>query len=187
MTKATTNSERLCGFTWQLPRHWASCKTMDSSKKLTCVFCGQLTYQFCELCQKPMHKSNGQLCDGTSCFFLWHDTGCFGLVCADCKDFKNKKQKDWTHPNFCEIAMNEWEMKRLSDQVNNNKNNAASVPTVATATAAVAVTVATAATATATAAAANKKDDDDDDIYKVDDVDNVDEFLADLNRRRGII
>ena len=109
LTNATTTSECLCGFNWKLSRHWFSCQAMQNNKKLTCVFCGHLT-------SVSFVKSPCTILTEVLWMVLlvssFGNTGCFGLACAECKDFPKKKQKDWTHPNFCKIAiMNEAEMK----------------------------------------------------------------------------
>jgi hypothetical protein len=105
---------RLCGFLGDVTEHFDACQTMDESKKLTCVFCGKLSYQFCHLCGVAVHKFPQE--DGQpSCFFRYHDTGCFGLARSDFK-ITNKKQKDWTYPTLSEIQKNEDQMKKLTAQ-----------------------------------------------------------------------
>lgn len=116
-------SRRLCGFLGDVTEHFEACQTMeDKSKKLTCVYCGKLTYQKCTLCNVAVHKHSK---DGPSCFFRFHDTGCFGLARSDFK-ITNKKQKDWSHPTMAEIKANEAQMKRLSAQLDKepDKNGA---------------------------------------------------------------
>jgi hypothetical protein len=85
----------------------------------------QANYQYCGLCAKPMHKlpqEDGQ----SSCFFLWHDTGCFGLAKNDWK-ITGKKMWDWTYPTMAEMKRNEmiadestpvtgWRWKHSSEQ-----------------------------------------------------------------------
>jgi hypothetical protein len=107
---------RLCGFLGSVTEHYDSCQTMEEKgKKLTCVFCGKLSYQFCGLCGVAVHKFPQE--DGeSSCFFRYHDTGCFGLARADWK-ITNKKQKDWSFPTMAEIRKNEAQMQRLSEQI----------------------------------------------------------------------
>ena len=101
VTEDSLNEEfyngRLCGFLDELRDHWNHCDTMADSKKLTCVYCGLLTYQFCSKCEVAIHKAKGK--DGDApCFYYWHDTGCFGLAKEDFKTFPNKKLKNWTFP-----------------------------------------------------------------------------------------
>jgi hypothetical protein len=115
---------RLCGFLGAVSEHFKSCQGMeDKSKKLTCVYCGKLSYQYCGLCGVAVHKFSKD--GGPSCFFQYHDTGCFGSARSDWK-ITNKKQKDWTHPTMAEIKANEAQMKRLSAQVDKvpDKNGA---------------------------------------------------------------
>jgi hypothetical protein len=112
---------RLCGFLGDVTEHFDSCFTMEESKKLTCVYCGKLSYQKCGLCNVAVHKFPQE--DGQSaCFFRYHDTGCFGLARNDFK-ITNKKQKDWKLPTMEERQKNEEQMKQLSEQVKNNNGN----------------------------------------------------------------
>jgi hypothetical protein len=101
----------------------------EKGKKLTCVFCGKLTYQFCALCGSAMQKypqDNG----ATACLFHCYNTGCFGLA-PDDKKITNKKIKVKTYPTMAEMKANEQQMMQLSKQVckgnaknggNNNSN-----------------------------------------------------------------
>jgi hypothetical protein len=120
----TTNKakKRMCGFIGNLAEHYDSCNTMEErGKKLTCVFCGKPTYQLCALCGSAMHKhpqADGQ----SSCFFNWHDTGCFGLARDDWK-ITNKKMKDWTYPTMTEMKANEQQMLLLSKQASRGNGN----------------------------------------------------------------
>jgi hypothetical protein len=123
MTLSTNGgAQRLCGFVSKLSDHYDSCMTMEGGKKkLNCVFCGKPSYQFCGLCNKALHKhaqNNGE----SSCFFLWHDTGAYGMARDDWK-ITNKKLKDWTYPNHEELKDNERQMKLLSAQVDNTNNS----------------------------------------------------------------
>jgi hypothetical protein len=131
-TKAT--KKRLCGFISPLVDHYNSCKTMENGKKLNCAFCGKPTYQFCSLCGVAVHKFVDKDSRQTPCFFLWHDTGCFGLAKADWK-ITNKKMKEWTYPTMAQIKANRQQMKRLNDQViinGSNRNSQRSTATVTT-------------------------------------------------------
>jgi hypothetical protein len=114
--------KRLCGFVGNLAEHYDSCNTMEEKgKKLTCVFCGKPTYQFCGLCGSAMHKypqDDGQ----SSCFFHWHDTGCFGLARDDWK-ITNKRMKEWKYPTMAEMKANEQQMMQLSKQVSAANGN----------------------------------------------------------------
>jgi hypothetical protein len=115
------SKKRLCGFVGSIKAHYDACNAMEEKgKKLKCVFCGKPAYQYCSLCKAAMHK-HPQNEGESSCFFLWHDTGCFGLARDDWK-ITNKKMKDWTYPTMAEINANEDEMKRLSVQVMNRLN-----------------------------------------------------------------
>ncbi|MGL5935918.1 MAG: hypothetical protein ACRCZI_09890 [Cetobacterium sp.] len=110
----TSTKLRLCGFLGDVTEHFDSCQTMDDCKKLTCVYCGKLSYQFCNLCGVAVHKFTQE--DGQpACFFRYHDTGCFGLARSDFK-ITNKKQKEWSYPTLSEIRKNEEQMKKLSAQ-----------------------------------------------------------------------
>jgi hypothetical protein len=125
LTKGSTK-KRLCGFMGTLKDHFEACGSMERGKKLNCAFCNKPTYQFCSLCDVPMHKFVDKESREIPCFYHWHDTGCFGLAKVDWK-ITNKKMKDWTFPSLEEINNNVKEMKRLHDQVikgiNNNNNN----------------------------------------------------------------
>jgi hypothetical protein len=109
-----------CGFIGELTEHFNSCTAMEeqNGKKLKCVFCGKPSYQFCGLCGVAVHKfPKDGVGDGTtSCFFLYHDAGCFGLARDDWK-ITNKKMKDWTFPTATDRKANELQMKRLSDHL----------------------------------------------------------------------
>jgi hypothetical protein len=115
--KSHSDSARLsCGFLADITEHYDSCQGMeDKGKKLTCAFCGKSTYQFCGLCGVAVHKfPQGE--SASSCFFLWHDAGCFGLARSDFK-ITNKKMKEWAYPTVTDRKTNEEQMKRLSDHV----------------------------------------------------------------------
>jgi hypothetical protein len=118
------SQNRMCGFLGDITEHYAYCQALDEKKKLTCAFCGKLTYQYCGLCEVALHKfPKEDIGDGiTSCFFRWHDTGCFGLARNDFR-ITNKKQKDWSFPTMTEMEANEEQMKRLSEHVNNSNSN----------------------------------------------------------------
>jgi hypothetical protein len=130
---------RLCGFIGDLTEHYDTCLTMeDKGKKLKCAFCGKPTYQFCHLCGVAVHKfPQTNVGDGvTSCFFRYHDNGCFGLDRDDWK-ITNKKMRDWTYPTPEELKANQQQMKTLSARVirfSNNSNGAAAAATGANAT-----------------------------------------------------
>jgi hypothetical protein len=113
---------RMCGFLRDVTEHFDACQTMDDKgKKLTCAYCGKLSYQFCSLCGVAVHKfpqDNGE----SSCFFRYHDTGCFGLARSDFR-ITNKKQKDWKYPTMAEIKANEAQMKQLSLQVSSSQDS----------------------------------------------------------------
>jgi hypothetical protein len=111
---------RLCGFIGDLTEHYDTCLTMeDKGKKLKCAFCGKPTYQFCHLCGVAVHKfPQPNVGDGvTSCFFRYHDNGCFGLARDDWR-ITNKKMRDWTYPTPEQLKANQQQMKALSAQVN---------------------------------------------------------------------
>jgi hypothetical protein len=112
--------KRLCGFIANLTDHFDACQTMEEKgKKLNCAFCGKPTYQFCALCGVAMHKFPPQDNPGaTPCFYLYHDTGCFGLARNDWK-ITQKKMKDWAFPTPAEINLNQQQMKSLQEQVDN--------------------------------------------------------------------
>jgi hypothetical protein len=126
---------RLCGFLGDVSEHFDACQTMeDKGKKLKCVFCGKCTYQFCGICGVAVHKfPQPNVGDGvTSCFFRYHDSGCFGLARDDWKITNKKRMKDWSYPTMEEFKTNEQQMKTLSSQVNspavavgNNSNGGA--------------------------------------------------------------
>ena len=123
VTKTTlvnaSNKRRFCGFLDELREHWNSCTSMEENKKKACAFCGVRTYQFCGICDVAVHKyPNDKSKNGIPCFYLYHDTGCFGLARGDCKELPNKKLKEWTYPTLDEIRDNVEDMKRLSEQVN---------------------------------------------------------------------
>jgi hypothetical protein len=62
--------------------------------------------------------------DGTtSCFFLYHDSGCFGRARDDWKMTNKKKMREWTYPTMAERKTNEEQMKQLSDQVAKESSN----------------------------------------------------------------
>jgi hypothetical protein len=117
-----SSKQRLCGFLGAVTEHFNACQGMeDKSKKLTCVYCGKLTYQKCTLCNVAVHKfpqEDGQ----SSCFFQYHDTGCFGLSRSDWK-ITNKKQKDWNYPTMDEVKANEVQMRQLAEQVDNDNED----------------------------------------------------------------
>jgi hypothetical protein len=117
----TAHGARLCGFLDDINEHFDSCQTMEEKgKKLKCVFCGICTYQFCHLCGVAVHKfAKPNIGDGvTSCFFRYHDSGCFGLARNDWKITNKKRLKDWSYPTSEEFKTNAQQMKRLHAQVN---------------------------------------------------------------------
>jgi hypothetical protein len=121
LAKGSTK-KRLCGFMGTLKDHFEACGSMERGKKLNCAFCNRPTYQFCSLCEVPMHKFVDKESREIPCFYHWHDTGCFGLAKVDWK-ITNKKMKDWTFPSLEEMNDNVKQMKQLSEQVNGNNNN----------------------------------------------------------------
>jgi hypothetical protein len=111
---------RLCGFIGGITEHYDACETMEEKKKLKCAFCGKPAYQYCALCKVGIHKYS-KIKGVSSCFFRYHDTGCFGLAREDWK-ITNKKMKDWTYPTMAEMKSNEAQMKQLSKQVDSADN-----------------------------------------------------------------
>jgi hypothetical protein len=131
VTASTLNHQdsqlRMCGFLGDMTEHFANCLTMDErGKKLTCAFCGKLAYQYCGLCNVALHKfPKEDIGDGiTSCFFRYHDTGCFGLARNDFR-ITNKKLKEWSYPTMTEMEANKEQMKRLQAAavVSNSSSN----------------------------------------------------------------
>jgi hypothetical protein len=118
------SKKRLCGFLGDVKEHYDACSTMvERSKKLNCVFCGKPSYQFCSLCQVAVHKfPRSDDGGGTSCFFHWHDTACFGLARDDWR-ITNKKMKEWHYPTMEEMSTNEVQMKKLDEQLKNKAGN----------------------------------------------------------------
>jgi hypothetical protein len=124
-TSANHVARLSCGFIGELTEHYDSCSAMDDKgKKLKCAFCGKPSYQFCGLCGVAVHKfPQDNVGDGlTSCFFLYHDAGCFGLARDDWKITNKKKMKDWSYPTMADRKTNEEQMRRLSDQVAKGPN-----------------------------------------------------------------
>jgi hypothetical protein len=116
----TSNAARLsCGFIGELTEHFTACAGMEEGKKLKCAFCGKPTYQFCGLCGVAVHKfAKDGVGDGTtSCFFLYHDTGCFGLARDDWKMTNKKRMKDWSFPTATDMKNNHTQMKQLSEHL----------------------------------------------------------------------
>jgi hypothetical protein len=117
----TSKKKRLCGFIANLKDHYEACTMEEKGKKLNCVFCGIPAYQYCAICEVALHKfpRDG---NGVSCFFHWHDSGCFGLARDDWR-LTNKKMKDWSYPTMVEMKSNDEQMKRLSELVTNRVGN----------------------------------------------------------------
>jgi hypothetical protein len=112
-----------CGFIGNLTEHFDSCQPFDEKgKKLVCAFCGKPSYQFCGLCGVAVHKfAQDSVGDGiTSCFFRYHDTGCFGLARDDWKITNKKKMKEWSYPTVADRKANEEQMRRLSEHVSSS-------------------------------------------------------------------
>ena len=55
--------------------------------------CGKKSYQYCSLCNVPVHYNDPRKEGSAPCFFLYHDTGCLGLARSDCKKVGSPKGK----------------------------------------------------------------------------------------------
>lgn len=100
LVKSHTKSGRLCGFIGRLRTHIASVKPIDKQGHRQCTVCGKTVYQECKECGGvALHhaKTIDELLDQSSCFYIYHDTGCVGIPREDWRcNFARKS--DWKLP-----------------------------------------------------------------------------------------
>lgn len=112
------DGSRMCGFITPVIQHYAATQNMPNKKKLNCHFCGKPTYQFCNICKKPLHKlPQKDVGDGKiPCFLHYHNTAAFGLA-RDDWHVTGKKLKDWSYPSIEEHVENETQVRRMIDEL----------------------------------------------------------------------
>lgn len=100
LVESHTKTGRLCGFIGRLRNHIASVKPIDKNGHRQCAVCGQTVYQMCQECGGvALHHANTieELLDQSSCFYVYHDTGCVGIPREDWRcNFRRKS--DWKLP-----------------------------------------------------------------------------------------